>query len=123
MQYREPRSADLQMLFAAIESGDHDLASEYVTGISLSGANLADGVQACVVSAGSVNDKLRGNAILGFGHLARRFGELDRALVEPLVAAGLRDPSGYVRSHAESAADDLSHFLGWHISRWGEEPR
>jgi hypothetical protein len=53
--------------------------------------------------------------VLGFGHLARRFGKLNRDQVEPLVRVALRDANGFVRSQASSAADDLQHFMGWDL--------
>ena len=59
---------------------------------------------------------VRGNAVLGFSHLARRFGRLDSAARE-IIEAGLRDGDSYVRGHANAAADDVQHFLGWKVVR------
>jgi hypothetical protein len=56
---------------------------------------------------------VRGNALLGFGHLARRFGRLDTHRVKRLVDTGLHDGSDYVREQARSAAEDLKTFLAW----------
>jgi len=56
---------------------------------------------------------VRGNAVLGFGHLARTCGELDEAVIKPLIASALRDDHPHVRGQATNAADDTSHFLGW----------
>ena len=56
---------------------------------------------------------VRGNAILGFGHLARTTGQLDKDRVLPLVTGALSDPSEYVRGHANDAADDIANYLGW----------
>jgi hypothetical protein len=58
---------------------------------------------------------VRGNAILGFGHLARTCGVLDAERVKPLIERGLRDADEYVRGQADSAADDVTHYLGWQI--------
>lgn len=66
----------------------------------------------CISLASHPNENVRGNAILGFGHLARTCGQIDAATVAPLVAAALQDESEYVRGHADSAAGDLLHFLG-----------
>jgi len=33
------------------------------------------------------------------------------------AAARRRDADSYVRGHADSAADDVQHFLGWKVSR------
>lgn len=67
----------------------------------------------CIRLADHVHWNVRGNAILGFGHLARTCRELPRAEVQPLVEAALHDSHSYVRGHAEDAADDIRHFLGW----------
>ncbi len=66
---------------------------------------------------------VRGNAILGFGHLARTAGIIWRPKeVRALVEAGLADPDEYVRGQAESAADDLRHFLKWKLKRPKRSP-
>lgn len=70
----------------------------------------------CVRLAAHPHFNVRGNAVLGFGHLARRFGRLDRAVVEPILVRALVDPDPYVRAHAHDAADDLRHFLGWDLA-------
>jgi hypothetical protein len=59
-----------------------------------------------------MNTLMCGNAILGFGHLARTCGKLDPLRVLPLVAAALKDENGYVRGHAHDAAEDIEHYLG-----------
>ena len=71
----------------------------------------------CARLAAHEHFNVRGNAILGFGHLARVHGTLERAIALPIVEAGLRDSHEYVRRQAESAADDLEHCLGWAITR------
>jgi hypothetical protein len=65
---------------------------------------------ACIRLAANDDEVVRGNAVLGFGHLARRFGELLPEGVS-VVRAALSDPSEYVRGQAHAAADDISHFL------------
>ncbi len=71
----------------------------------------------CAQLAKHRNAQVRGNALLGFGHLARRFGRLDPQRVQRLVEIGLHDRSDYVRAQAESAAEDLTTFLEWHFER------
>ena len=78
------------------ESGDRELAEN-----------------CCVRLARHRNAMVRGNAMLGFGHLARRFGRLDAHRVKRLVDTGLHDGSDYVREQARSAAEDLKTFLAW----------
>jgi hypothetical protein len=69
--------------------------------------------QICIRLAGHPDANVRGNAILGFGHLARIFGYLNCRKVQPLIEAGLQDPDGYVRGQADAAADDVEWSLGW----------
>ena len=59
---------------------------------------------------------VRGNAILGFGHLARVHRRLDRDRVEPALRDALNDRDAYVRGHADSAAEDVTTFLGWQLT-------
>lgn len=56
------------------------------------------------------HENVKGIAILGFGHLARRFGTIDKELVLPIVYAGLQDESEIVRGHADSALNDIQMF-------------
>jgi hypothetical protein len=60
---------------------------------------------------------VRGAALQGFGHLAQRFGTLDRRRVQRLVERGLYAHHELVRERAESAAQDLETFLAWEIER------
>lgn len=68
----------------------------------------------CLRLARHPDPNVRGNALLGFAHIARLHRALDRQALTSVVA-GFQDPDPYVRGHALDAADDLRHFLGWHI--------
>ena len=70
----------------------------------------------CERLAGHRDAAVRGNAILGLGHLARIHRHLSPASARALIAAALADPSAYVRGQADAAADDVEQFLGW-VSR------
>jgi hypothetical protein len=77
-----------------------------------------DFAQACCVQlARHRNAMVRGNAVNGFGQLARRFGRLDPNVVKRLVDRALQDRNEYVREQALSAADDLATFLAWDFER------
>jgi hypothetical protein len=71
----------------------------------------------CAQLARHRNAHVRGNAFLGFAHLARRFGELDRNRVQRLIQIGLFAHHEYVRAQAESAAEDLQTLLDWRFER------
>ncbi len=76
----------------------------------------------CARLARHRNAMVRGNAMLGFGHLARRFGCLDAHRVKRLVDTSLYDGSDYVREQARSAAEDLMTFLAWEFDLPDDEP-
>jgi hypothetical protein len=56
---------------------------------------------------------VRGNAILGFSHIAQRFGYLDREIVQPIIQASPLDEVEYVRGQAIATMDDTAFLLGW----------
>lgn len=102
---------------AAIDRDDPLELMDVVLDIALE-AEPWEWAQACCVQlARHRNAQVRGNAVLGFGHLARRFGRLDPQRVRRLVEIALYDPSPYVREQAASAADDLATFLDWELER------
>src|ERR1700752_335024 len=82
-----------------------------VLSAALHGSSLkwAEGV--CRKLSAHAHFKVRGNAILCFGHLARIHGRLDRSAVVPIIEAGLVDANEYVRGQAEAAANDVEHSL------------
>lgn len=87
-----------------------DLPSLIVS-ISLHEQNLGEAAYLCLSLAAHQNRLVRGNAILGLGHLARRFGRIPEA-AHAVIARGLNDPSQHVRGQASAAADDLTQFIG-----------
>ena len=72
----------------------------------------------CRQLARHAHPNVRGNALLGFGHLARTVGIIWKPNeVRGLVEAGLADADDYVRGQAETAASDLRHYLKWNLKR------
>jgi hypothetical protein len=73
----------------------------------------------CGKLSGHIDEYVLGNAILGLGHVARRFGSLAPDALSR-IRAGLSDPSTWVRGHALTAASDATFFLG--VSIPGYDP-
>jgi hypothetical protein len=98
----------------------HEADPEELKTIALSAALGMDDWQwaqaVCLQLATHPEPGVRGNAILGFGHLARRHRRLDRDRVEPAIRDALNDPGAFVRGHADSAAEDVAAFLGWQLT-------
>jgi hypothetical protein len=103
-------------IYAALAADDPEVLLYAVLSAALYGEPVW-AAQVCAQLATHGHFNVRGNALLGFAHLARLHGGLglDRSRVEPLIRAGLEDPDAYVRGHAGDAADDVAHYLGWRL--------
>jgi hypothetical protein len=73
----------------------------------------------CIRLSFHIHFNVRGNAVLGFGHIARVHRQLDQAMVQPIIQAALRDEDSYIRGQAHSAMDDTAFFLKWHYEECG----
>ena len=71
----------------------------------------------CLRLVSHSNPAVRGNAVLGLGHLARVARRLESEQCQHVIQCALSDPDPYVRGQAASAADDVQMFLGWHVCR------
>lgn len=101
---------------AAFERDDPEELLRAVLAAALHAEDGEWATSVCMRLASHQDVVVRGNAILGLGHLARRWGRLDPAMRD-LIEAGLRDPDPHVRGQAEAAADDVQQFLHWPITR------
>lgn len=108
--YEQPKYEGPQALFDAINANDVDALGPMIIAAALYEDDFNTAYRACVQLSSHADDVVRGNAILGFGHLARLFGQLGDGAPE-IVKRGLVDPSDYVRGQAHAAAGDLQHFL------------
>lgn len=70
----------------------------------------AEGV--CLRLAAHPHFNVRGNAMLGLGHIARTCRALNTRAAVPLIASALQDEDEFVKGHAMSAAEDLRMYLG-----------
>jgi len=101
---------------AAIDRNDPNELPTAVIGVALYHDDPVFAQDVCVELATHEHDLVRGNAVLGFGHIARRCGSLDEGAVRPIIESALNDRSDYVRGQAWAAAEDVCHFLGWNVS-------
>jgi hypothetical protein len=104
-------------IVAAIKRQDpHELSLIAVT-VALLSQDWLVAQDVCINLCDPVYDnKVRGNAVMSLGHLARRFRSLDEQTVKPIIESALLDADEYVRIHAKSAADEIHQFLGWIIA-------
>jgi hypothetical protein len=119
MEYEAIESRSKDEVEAAISRNDADELLYVVLSAALYADDPAWAEGICLRLAEHENFNVRGNAILGFGHIARIHRQLDGRRVKPVLEAALRDESDYVRGHADAAADDVESFLKWKVKREG----
>ena len=117
LQYEEIPEYSRAHIEAALVRNDPDELMRCVIYVGMHAQDVGWATMVCAQLAQHARANVRGNAILSFGHLARVHRQLDRAIVLPILERGLADPEPYVRGQAESAADDIKHFLGWTVAR------
>ena len=105
-----------QEMEAAIERNQPDELLHVPICVSMDPPDCAWAQDICLRLSGHSHFNVRGNAILGFGHLARTCKALDEQQVKPLIEAALRDDDEYVRGQADSAANDVVQYLGWEVT-------
>jgi len=115
MRYQEIEPVTQIDASSAFDRGSPDELLAVVLSVAMYEVELSWAQEFCTRLAAHPHPTVRGNAVLGFGHLARRFGSLEPAAV-PIVRAALRDGDEYVRAQAHAAADDLNHFLGLQLA-------
>lgn len=91
-----------------------DELKRFIVGIALYHPDGARVELACRSYVGHDDEEVRGNAILAFGHLARRFRVLSPD-IKPLIESALLDDSAHVKGQAWAAASDVRFFLGWNV--------
>jgi len=101
---------------AAITRNDPDELQFVPITIALSSSELALAQEVCIKLSTHEHHKVRGNAVMSLGHLARRFRSLDENKVRPILECALHDQDEYVQMLAKSAADEVQQFLHWQIA-------
>ena len=115
MRYEALEPRNREEVESAISRDDPDELLRAVLSAALHSDNPDWAEDICLRLAKHENFNVRGNAVLGFGHIARIHRQLDESRVKPLIEAALRDESEYVRDQAGAAADEVEFFLKWTI--------
>jgi hypothetical protein len=98
---------------AALARGDAAEMGVAVLSAALHCPDHAWAESLCHRLASNPEPNVRGNALLGLGHIARIHRSLDLGRAAALIRAGLKDSDPFVRGQADSAADDVRHYVGW----------
>jgi len=67
----------------------------------------------CIQLSNHQHFGVRGNAIQGFGHIARIHEKLNEEIVKPIIKSTLKDENKFVRGNAVDAKDDTKGYLKW----------
>ena len=118
--YVTPQYEGQQLLREVINANDVDKLGRMIIGAALHEKDFGFVQRVCIELSSHSDEIVRGNAVLGLGHLARLFEQLGDEAVG-IVRDRLQDPSDYVRGQAHAAAGDLSHFLGVEVRRQDDE--
>ncbi len=119
-KYEEITELSREAVEQALREGVAETLLRVVIAVSIHDADWRYAQDLCVRLSSHPHFNVRGNAVLGFGHIARVHRQLDRALVQPIIQAALRDESDYIRGQAISAMDDTAFFLKWHYEEKDE---
>ena len=106
---RESHDEFKRAIEATVAEDDAEELVGVVIDVAMAAEDLAWATDLCLRLAEHPDTTVRGNAIIGFTHLAERFGAIDADRVRPAVETALTDPKQYVREQAEAA----SEALGW----------
>ena len=101
---------------AAIERNEPNELQLLSVTVALACPDQAAAQDVCLKLSRHAHNKVRGNAVISLGHLARRFRHLDERIVKPVIESSLNEQDEYVRTRAKSAADEIHQFLGWDIT-------
>ena len=113
MQYEQINPMSHAEAEQAVTAG-HDELRNAIVSVALHDDDVTWAQTFCERFAQHPEPGIRGCALLGFGHLARRFRQLDERVRVHLLA-GLSDPNEWVKGQAVAAADDVVHYLGWRL--------
>ena len=119
-KYEEVREWTRDAVEGALCDDDPNALLRAVIAVSIHDADWRYAQDLCVRLSTHHHSNVRGNAVLGFGHIARVHRQLERTVVQPIIEAALRDADDYVSGQADAAADDTAMYLGWKYDRRDE---
>ena len=99
------------MCMQLIKSGIDGNVIQGILGLSLCGENYNDIQKILITYSKNENENIRGIAILGFGHIARRFGKINKPIVLPIINEALKDKSSFIRRQSDAALDGIMFFV------------
>lgn len=113
LQYEVIRELSRDEVADAVRRGDPEELLYAVLSVALHDNEPEFAESFCVEYSVHPHPNVRGNSVLGFGHIARIHGKLNIGKVKPIIIAALSDEDEYVRGQADNAKEDTEFFLKW----------
>jgi hypothetical protein len=111
--YREIPKLTIAEINTALDRNNPEEMLEVVISAAIYCEDRSFAEDLCVRLSSHPHFNVRGNAILGFAHIARIDERLDEATIKPIIQLALLDEHEFVRGQANAAKDDVEHYLGW----------
>lgn len=108
---KEDENNHEEMCMELIQTGIADNVVQGILSLSLYGENYNEIQRVLITYSKHEHENIRAIAILGFGHIARRFGRINKPIMLSIIKEGLKDRSCFVRGHANVALEDILHFV------------
>lgn len=96
-----------------IEDDDPDELLYAPIYVSLNSPDFEWAQEICIELSCHPSPRVIENALLGFAHLARRFGKLNEKRVRPIIEQALFNEYPTIQAGAECAVMDTQHYLKW----------
>ena len=103
-----------------LENKDYENLAKELVGMAFYESDYDLALTTMIKFSNHENENVRGNAVLGFAHIARNHDKLPKVAFQ-IVEKALSDESSYVRGHADSAVSDIERvdwcFMGTQLSQ------
>ena len=117
MKYESIKKYSKAKIEKALANNNPDELLYIVLSVALYSDDFEYAENFCIQLSNHEHFNVRGNAILGFGHIARIDGKLNESVIKPIIENALTDENKFVRSQADGAKDDIEYFLKWKFSK------
>lgn len=109
-------NSETEIRKALADNNTHELL-DVVLAVALYSDDFEYAENICIQLSNHENFNVRGNAIQGFGHIARIHGKLSENKIKPIIKRALKDENKIVRGNAIDAKDDIEQFLNWKFNK------
>ena len=110
MKYEEIENNNNDYYIEQIDSKNKENVVKGLLGLAVYGSDFEFIQDTLVNFSKSEDENIRGIAILGFGHIARLYGKINKDVVMPIVQNGLKDKSEIAKGQSAAALDDINFF-------------